>query len=111
MYLFRLLLCAKLFAVMGITWIFEVLSWAVGGASWYWYVTDAINALRGVFIFVICCCKKKIFLSLSTQFFSKSKNNIVSHSGKSTRSIAVCSSDAITKNASSSHQMVLFQNG
>jgi hypothetical protein len=60
----RLRLSVKLCALMGITWLFEIASWALDVPEYYWYMTDAINSLRGFFIFLICCCKKKVFLLL-----------------------------------------------
>ncbi|KAK6638269.1 hypothetical protein RUM44_008698 [Polyplax serrata] len=52
--------CLKLVVVMGITWIADVTSWAVGGQS-AWYVTDIINALQGVFIFIVVGCQPQIW--------------------------------------------------
>ncbi|CAB3385124.1 Hypothetical predicted protein [Cloeon dipterum] len=49
----RLCLYLKLSLLMGFTWLTEVISWAVGGPPEYWYFTDVVNALRGVFIFWI----------------------------------------------------------
>lgn len=48
---------------MGITWIADVTSWAVGGQS-AWYVTDIINALQGVFIFIVVGCQPQIWATL-----------------------------------------------
>jgi hypothetical protein len=45
---------------MGLTWITEIISWAVGGAYYYWYITDIVNMLRAVLIFVIFCCKRSV---------------------------------------------------
>ncbi|XP_069691397.1 probable G-protein coupled receptor Mth-like 3 isoform X2 [Periplaneta americana] len=56
----RLVLYVKLFCLMGLTWITEIISWAVGGADYYWYITDVVNMLRAVFIFVIFCCKRSV---------------------------------------------------
>ncbi|KAL1130004.1 hypothetical protein AAG570_012947 [Ranatra chinensis] len=61
----RFLLYLKLFTIMGISWVFEIISWASSGhqdvESWWWYATDALNAFRGFFIFAVVCCKKKVF--------------------------------------------------
>lgn len=49
----RLILNAKLFVIMGLSWAFEVLSWLVGSkVCWLWYLTDILNILQGV---AICC--------------------------------------------------------
>lgn len=45
--------CMKLVVVMGVTWIADVISWAVGGPQEIWYLTDLINCLQGVFIFIV----------------------------------------------------------
>ena len=56
----RLVLYVKLFGLMGLTWVTEIISWASGGRDYYWYATDVINLLRAVFIFIIFCCKRKV---------------------------------------------------
>lgn len=58
------ILHAKLFLLMGVTWIMECVSAAVGHNDAYWYATDTVNMLRGVFVFVIFCCKKDVWKSL-----------------------------------------------
>jgi len=66
----RLVIYVKLFLLMGITWIMEIISWAVGGSSSIWFITDIINALRGLMIFVICVCfNKNIRKALKERFF------------------------------------------
>lgn len=45
---------------MGVTFVFEVISWAVKAPPYYWYVTDAVNSLRGVFVFFIFCWKRSV---------------------------------------------------
>lgn len=54
------MLYVKLFCLMGLTWVTEIISWASGGREYYWYATDVINLLRAVFIFIIFCCKRKV---------------------------------------------------
>ncbi|VVC28344.1 Methuselah ectodomain, domain 2,Methuselah, N-terminal domain,GPCR, family 2-like,GPCR, family 2 [Cinara cedri] len=56
----RLSLYLKLFCLMGVTFVFEVISWAVTAPPYYWYVTDAVNSLRGVFVFFIFCWKRSV---------------------------------------------------
>lgn len=46
----------KLFALGGVTWIFEVLSYTFkehGLSAWFWFIIDAINCLHGVLVFLI----------------------------------------------------------
>ncbi|KPJ08612.1 G-protein coupled receptor Mth2 [Papilio machaon] len=57
----RLLLYLKLFTVMGINWILEVISALYPDADYIWMFTDAYNLLIGVTIFIIFVCKRKIF--------------------------------------------------
>ncbi|XP_013145254.1 PREDICTED: G-protein coupled receptor Mth2-like [Papilio polytes] len=57
----RLLVYLKLFAVMGINWILEVVSALYPDAEYIWMFTDAYNLLIGVIIFFIFVCKRKIF--------------------------------------------------
>lgn len=52
--------CLKLVIVMGITWIIDVISWAVGGPNYIWYTTDVINALQGLFIFMVVCIQPQV---------------------------------------------------
>jgi G protein-coupled receptor Mth (Methuselah protein) len=66
----RLVLYVKLFCLMGLTWITEIISWAVGGADYYWYITDIVNMLRAVFIFVIFCCKRSVLNLLRARLAS-----------------------------------------
>lgn len=54
--------CMKLVIVMGITWIADVLSWAIGGSRHIWYITDIINALQGVFIFIVVASQPQVRL-------------------------------------------------
>ncbi|KAH8420026.1 hypothetical protein KR009_005054, partial [Drosophila setifemur] len=53
--------CLKLVVVMGVTWIADILSWLVGGPHGAWFVTDLINALQGVFIFIVVGCQPQVW--------------------------------------------------
>jgi len=55
---------------MGLTWITEIISWAVGGADYYWYIPDFANMFRAVFIFVIVCCKRNVLELLRSRLAS-----------------------------------------
>lgn len=49
---------------MGVTWLTEIISWAVGNSTvlnYLWYITDMINLLRAVFIFIIFCWKPRVW--------------------------------------------------
>lgn len=62
---------AKLFVVMGITWSTEIISWLWEGPKYLWLVTDMINALQGILIFVIFVCKKYVWRLLKRRFNKK----------------------------------------
>ncbi|XP_045772417.1 G-protein coupled receptor Mth-like isoform X3 [Maniola jurtina] len=57
----RLLLYVKLFLVMGINWLLEVISSLYPEAEYLWCFIDAYNVLIGLIIFIIFVCKRKIF--------------------------------------------------
>ncbi|XP_060842363.1 G-protein coupled receptor Mth2-like isoform X2 [Rhopalosiphum padi] len=58
----RFMLYLKLFIVMGVNWLAEIISWATDsdGSEYVWYVTDIGNSLQGVLIFLIFVCKKRV---------------------------------------------------
>nr|AJA06112.1 G-protein coupled receptor Mth-like protein 2 [Dastarcus helophoroides] len=66
---YRLKMCLKLAVVMGITWVFEVISAALmeDYPSPFWDIPDLINALQGVFIFIILVLLRKRVLRLLAQ--------------------------------------------
>ncbi|CAB3261695.1 unnamed protein product [Arctia plantaginis] len=55
----RFLLYIKLFLVMGVNWILEVVSYFYPEADYIWKFTDAYNVLVGLIIFIIFVCKVK----------------------------------------------------
>ena len=77
----RLLLQLKLFAVMGLSWLFEVISWVLtlvltnspsipdsSSTCMPWYLwTDLINALQGVWMLLIYVCKRDVWEKLRTR--------------------------------------------
>lgn len=54
------MVCIKLVVVMGVLWITDAISWAVGGPQEIWYLTDFINSLHGVFIFIVVGCQPQV---------------------------------------------------
>jgi hypothetical protein len=70
----RLNLYLKLFIVMGVNWIMEVISWAAGGPEYLWYFTDLGNILQGVLIFIIFVCKQKVRRILVRKFCPQCAN-------------------------------------
>lgn len=63
----RFIVYLKLFIIMGINWITEIISWSLENEKMYiiWYITDCINALQGVSIFFIFVCKKRVLILLN----------------------------------------------
>ncbi|CAG7716012.1 unnamed protein product [Allacma fusca] len=63
-------LIAKLFFVMGFTWIFEFISWWHSGLErkWYWAIPDVINSLQAIAIFAIYVCKSNVSKSLKRNY-------------------------------------------
>lgn len=85
-YCSRFSLYLKLFCLTGLTWVFEIISWLIEGPDSIWYVTDIINVLRGVFIFIIFCCKKKVYIHLKAKFCKHKTSNNNSTSNRTRRS-------------------------
>lgn len=56
----RFRMCVCLFCVMGINWVMEVLSWFAGGPDYIWYVTDVINTMQGLIIFLIFVLEPRV---------------------------------------------------
>uniref|UniRef100_A0A1B0GJS1 G-protein coupled receptor Mth-like 1 n=1 Tax=Lutzomyia longipalpis TaxID=7200 RepID=A0A1B0GJS1_LUTLO len=69
--------CLKLVVVMGVTWIADVISWAVGGPNYLWYVTDFINALQGVFIFIVVGCQPQVWAAVKRICGTKSNRSVM----------------------------------
>ncbi|XP_071542012.1 uncharacterized protein [Panulirus ornatus] len=55
----RLRLCFKLFLVMGISWMAEIISFQMGPST-VWYISDVFNCFQGFIIFLIFILKPKI---------------------------------------------------
>ncbi|EEB14456.1 class B secretin-like G-protein coupled receptor GPRmth1, putative [Pediculus humanus corporis] len=75
----------KLFLVMGINWVTEIISWLFEGPKEFWYFTDFMNSLQGVLIFVICVLTKSTKKRISKRFSrtaskSSKTNTLLLHS-------------------------------
>ncbi|KAJ0176468.1 hypothetical protein K1T71_007647 [Dendrolimus kikuchii] len=66
----RFMVYLKLSIVMGLNWLLEVVSFLYPGFR-VWYLTDAYNMFIGLAIFLIFCCKQKIFRKLVKIFKNK----------------------------------------
>ncbi len=51
----------KLFIVMGVTWLLEILATLYQDMEQLWYFSDIFNILQGVLVFVIFVCKAKVW--------------------------------------------------
>ncbi|XP_074027838.1 adhesion G-protein coupled receptor methuselah-like 1 isoform X2 [Leptinotarsa decemlineata] len=65
--------CMKLVVVMGVNWIWDLLSVAVGGPNEFWYVTDFMNSIHGVYIFIVVGCQPQV-LSAIKRFWGLNKH-------------------------------------
>lgn len=54
----------KLFIVMGVSWLIEIVSTLVQGLDGFWYFSDAFNILQGVLVFIIFAFKKKVWKAI-----------------------------------------------
>ncbi|XP_017484680.1 PREDICTED: probable G-protein coupled receptor Mth-like 1 [Rhagoletis zephyria] len=68
--------CLKLVVVMGVTWIADVISWLVGGPHSAWFFTDMINALQGVFIFIVVGCQPQVWAACKRFCCPRSRQEI-----------------------------------
>lgn len=78
-------ICLKLLVVMGLTWLADVLSWAIGGPNYMWYLSDIINALQGVFIFIVVGCQPQVLIFLINNTQPPNHNYSISSIHSSTR--------------------------
>ena len=58
----------RLFILMGVTWIAEVIGGCVDEPQELFLLPDAINILSGVLIFLILVCRKKTIRAVSGKF-------------------------------------------
>jgi len=63
-----------LFLTAGVTWIFDVLSWASStsssenqGTPWYWIFFDLVNILQAIVIFIIFVCNPQTLTELQQE--------------------------------------------
>jgi hypothetical protein len=63
-----MLVYCKIVFVMGIPWLFEILSSLFPDPRELWIVTDVINSLQGLFIFIIFVLNRKVLMGLGAKF-------------------------------------------
>lgn len=66
----------SLFILMGVSWMTEIISYAVGGDAYNWMFTDILNILTGVFIFFIFVCKPNVWKLLKLKFACMEKLDV-----------------------------------
>lgn len=65
---FQFTLYLKLFVLMGVTWIFEVISFFVqrethgSSTNYIWLVFDLINIMQGLIIFIVFVCRRAVLI-------------------------------------------------
>ncbi|XP_055301328.1 probable G-protein coupled receptor Mth-like 1 [Sitodiplosis mosellana] len=102
-------ICIKLSIVCGLTWIADVISWVhgvwFGGGYYIWIVTDLINTLQGVFIFIVIGCQpqvssvlKQIWRSKTIQCRHRNRNAEGGQQNSSSSQIASSLGESITNN-------------
>ncbi|CAB0040871.1 unnamed protein product [Trichogramma brassicae] len=104
--------CLKLVIVMGVPWIFDVLSWMAGGPDFLWYVTDLCNAAQGVLIFLVVGCQPQVRAALKRLWSRNPRaNSNRQGNGLSTTSHGMPSmGDSFTQNPSTNMRVDAVQN-
>lgn len=60
----RLWMNVKLFSVMGISWVLELITTLYKEPVILWYFTDFCNVLQGVFVFLIFVFKRNVLIAI-----------------------------------------------
>ena len=65
---------ARLFIVMGVSWIFEIVAWALrpsgrdGHPPIYWIVFDYVSLVQAIAIFIIFVCRQEILYKVMQKY-------------------------------------------
>ncbi|KAF8777011.1 G-protein coupled receptor Mth2-like [Argiope bruennichi] len=100
------ILYVRLGLMMGVTWLFGVLA-SITNSTVLWYISDFLNPLQGLFIFLLFTCSRKVFkyvkqrISLRSPKTSTAEKHTCSSSDKHTTN----SSIATTKETTFSSQI------
>ncbi|XP_075978094.1 G-protein coupled receptor Mth2-like [Anticarsia gemmatalis] len=78
----RFLVYLKLSIVMGLNWVFEIVSFLYPGFK-IWCISDVYNILIGLMIFLIFVCKKKIYRKLYKRYVLNTGRRFYPGSSKS----------------------------
>ncbi|XP_017843857.1 G-protein coupled receptor Mth2 isoform X2 [Drosophila busckii] len=85
----------RLFLIMGVTWILEILSYFVGTdkqVSKIFYVSDLCNAMQGFLIFMLFVLKKKVKHLITNRLFKQKSPGSSQSNSSSTNSTTTDSS-------------------
>lgn len=69
-FVLRFVLFLRLFLVMGIVWSMEAVSYFVASASPYFMLTDILNTLQGLFIFILFVLNRRVLNLVKQRFVS-----------------------------------------
>lgn len=61
----RFMLCLKLFIIMSVFWLTEIISWTINDQIVAWTIIHSWNALQGVWIFIICVYNSSVLVLLN----------------------------------------------
>lgn len=61
---FRFAMNIKLFIVMGVSWVIEIITSVVAAPPEWWYLVDAFNIFQGVLVFFIFVFKRRVFAEI-----------------------------------------------
>ncbi|KAI4486243.1 hypothetical protein M0802_012437 [Mischocyttarus mexicanus] len=106
----RLMMNIKLFIVMGISWILEIISYFINNYAkdWKWreeffYLPDTFNCLQGLAIFFLFVLKKRVYYALRKRLGFQDKRS------SSNATTALHDTCRVNKSASNSTLMSTFQ--
>lgn len=103
----RLLVYLKLFIVMGVNWMTEIVSWFLEGPQYLWYLPDIGNGLQGVLIFIIFVCKRRVFRLLHQKLCPGVSLGRDNSKSKSSRSTSVSSLNSTRINPKNSTRLAM----
>jgi G protein-coupled receptor Mth (Methuselah protein) len=72
----RLLMNLKLFIVMGISWVLEIVASFGSYDDYWWFLSDIFNLLQGVLIFAIFVLKKSVLVAIRKKLGKLSQHHI-----------------------------------
>lgn len=90
----RMLMNLKLFSVMGISWVLELITSFYKEPKELWYVTDFVNVMQGVFVFLIFVFKRNVLTAVNKRLgiVTKSTRGGVTTLGVTTTTGTTCTS-------------------